>query len=72
MYDGNRPGIAAPSPGWQQRRSGLQVYFCCCPFALLLAPFLIVGRLARYGVLRLGGVAVGAGVRVSRHLATRV
>ncbi len=33
------------APGWQQRRSGVQFYFCCCPFALLLAPFLIVARL---------------------------
>lgn len=58
MYDGNRPDLAGPSPGWQQRRSGVQFYFCCCPFALLLAPFMIVGRLARYGALRLAGVPV--------------
>jgi hypothetical protein len=42
---------ATPAPGWQQRRSGMQFYFCCCPFMLLLAPFILVARLIQYGIL---------------------
>jgi len=49
-----------PVPGWQQRRGGVQVYFCCCPFALLLAPFLIVARLLHHGMLRLLGFPVAS------------
>jgi len=45
----------APAPGWQQRRSGVQFYFCCCPFMMLLAPFILVARLVQYGMLRLLG-----------------
>lgn len=48
------------APGWQQRRGGIQFYFCCCPFALLLAPFLIVARLHHYGMLRLFGLPVAS------------
>lgn len=49
-----------PAARWQQRRGGLQVYFCCCPFALLLAPFLIVARLAHYGASLLRGRPVAS------------
>jgi len=48
------------APGWQQRRGGVQFYFCCCPFALFLAPFLIVARLLHYGTLRLLGLPVAS------------
>jgi hypothetical protein len=55
MNDEHLNRVTGIAPGWQQRREGLQVYFCCCPFALLLAPFLIVARLARFGTQRLLG-----------------
>jgi hypothetical protein len=45
-------------PGIGSRRKqggGVRVYFCCCPFTLLLAPPLLLGHLARYGLLRLIG-----------------
>lgn len=46
---------SGPAPGWQQRRSGVDFYFCCCPFMMLLAPFILVARLVQYGTLRLLG-----------------
>ncbi len=55
MQDSATPHAATPAPGWQQRRSGMQFYFCCCPFMLLLAPFILVARLIQYGTLRLLG-----------------
>ncbi len=59
--DDERSNLAGgPAPAWQQRRGGIQVYFCCCPFALLLAPFLIVARLLHYGTLRLLGLPVAS------------
>jgi hypothetical protein len=33
----------------------VRVYFCCCPFTLLLAPPLLLGHIAHYGLLRLLG-----------------
>jgi hypothetical protein len=39
----------------RQRQGRVRVYVCCCPIALLLAPPFLLGRLARYGVLRLLG-----------------
>ena len=55
MDDEHLNRAIGPAPGRQQRRGGIQVYFCCCPFALLLAPSLIVVRLLQYGTLRLLG-----------------
>lgn len=55
MHDDNLARVTGPTPGWQQRRSGVQFYFCCCPFMLLLTPFILVARLAQYGTLRLLG-----------------
>lgn len=55
MHDENRNREIGPTPGWQQRRGGVQFYFCCCPFALFLTPFLIVARLLQCGALRLPG-----------------
>ncbi len=46
---------ATPAFGWQQRRSGVRFYFCCCPLMLLLTPFVLVYRLVQYGTLRLLG-----------------
>jgi hypothetical protein len=48
-----------PAPGWQSRRGGVRVYFCCCPLTLLLAPPLLLVRLLQYGCLRLMGRPVG-------------
>jgi hypothetical protein len=42
------------------RGSGVRVYVCCCPFMLLLAPPILLGRLARYGALRLLGRPAGS------------
>ena len=44
-----------PAFGWQQRRTGVRFYFCCCPLTLLLAPFVVAYRLAQYGLLLLLG-----------------
>ena len=44
--------------GFRSRRtpeSRVRVRICCCPFALFLAPPILLGRLARYGALRLLG-----------------
>src|SRR3954454_7090349 len=53
MHDQLRP--ITPALGWQQRRSRIQVYFCCCPFILPLAPLFLAARLSQYGTLRLLG-----------------
>jgi len=55
MSDEQLNRAIVPSYSWQQRRGGVQVYFCYCPFALLLAPFLIVARLLQYGISHLFG-----------------
>jgi hypothetical protein len=55
MRDDDFTPTTLPTLGWQQRRAGIQFYFCCCPLMLLLAPFVLVFRLARYGVLLLLG-----------------
>ena len=55
MHDTNLRRTTGPMPGWQQRRSGVQFTFCCCPFFLFLAPFFIVARLLQYGFLRVLG-----------------
>jgi hypothetical protein len=53
MHDTLRP--FSPVLGWQQRRSRVQFYFCCCPFLLPLTPLFLVARLVQYGTLRLLG-----------------
>ena len=53
MHDTLRP--IGPALGWQQRRSRVQVYFCCCPFLLPLTPLFLAARLFQYGALRLLG-----------------
>jgi hypothetical protein len=45
------PGIGTR----RSRESRVRVYFCCCPFTLLLAPPLLLGHLAHFGLLRLLG-----------------
>jgi hypothetical protein len=55
MRDDNFTQTTLPTLGWQQRRTGVQFYFCCCPLMLLLAPFVLVLRLAQYGFLLLIG-----------------
>lgn len=60
MHDEGLNHTSSPAPGWQQRRGGVQFYFCCCPFALLLAPFFIAARLLHYGMLRLLGRPVAS------------
>jgi hypothetical protein len=49
-----------PVLGWQQRRSRVQAYFCCCPFILPRTPVFLVARLVQYGALRLLGQPVAA------------
>lgn len=49
-----------PTPGWQARRGGTRVYFCCCPLMLVVTPFLLLGRLIQYGVFRFLGRPVTA------------
>ncbi len=58
MHDTNLSRGIGPAPGWQQRRGGVQFSFCCCPFALFLAPFFVAARLLQYGTSRLLGRAV--------------
>ena len=43
-----------PSLAWQRRRGSgrVRVYFCCCPLGLLLAPPLLLARLARAALAR--------------------
>ena len=55
MHDHSPRHASGPAPGGQQYRSGVQFFFCCCPFTLLLAPLLLVARLLEYGTLRLLG-----------------
>ena len=55
MRDDEFTQAALPTFGWQQRRTGVQFYFCCCPLTLLLAPFVVVFRLAQYRLLLLLG-----------------
>lgn len=56
----NISGSIGPAPGWQQRRGGVQFYFCCCPFLLPFAPLILAVRLAHYGTLRLLGRPVAS------------
>ncbi len=70
MYEGSPGHTSSVTPGWQQRRGGVQVYFCCCPFALLLAPFLIVMRLLQYGTSRLLGHPMGSSWAQMRNTPT--
>jgi len=55
MRDENFTQANLPTLGWQQRRTGVRFYFCCCPLTLLLAPFVLVFRLAQYRILLLLG-----------------
>ena len=55
MRDDEFTQATRPAFGWQQRRTGVRFYFCCCPLMLLLAPFILVFRLAQYGLLLLLG-----------------
>ena len=62
----DEPGdLPAGAEYWQRRRSGVRVYFCCCPIPLLLllSPLaLLLGLLWRGIRRRLSGyVAAGQG-----------
>ena len=56
---------------WQRRRGGsrVRVYFCCCPLGLLLAPPLLLARLARGALAR--GRRIAAERRGGARLAIR-
>ena len=48
--------MAGPGIGSRRKQGGgVRVYFCCCPFTLLLAPPLLLGHLVQYSLLRLMG-----------------
>ncbi len=55
MRDDDLIHPSLPTLGWQQRRTGVRFYFCCCPLMLLLAPFVLAFHLAQYGILLLFG-----------------
>ncbi|HEY8600956.1 MAG TPA: hypothetical protein VIL85_21140 [Thermomicrobiales bacterium] len=55
MRDDDFTEATRPAFGWQQRRTGVRFYFCCCPLMLVFTPFVLVYRLVQYGTLRLLG-----------------